>query len=308
MVIDDRFEPGRRPILAEPDAPTEPMSGAAVPLIRDDVVVGALTVLRNDVDRPFAPNEVEALPILAGLVALAITNTFLHMEVTELSVRDALTGLFNRRHLDAAIGRMEASRSRRAPADREAAAAIIFDLDHFGAINKRYGHHTGDQILRAFADVLRARFRGADLVARYGGEEFVAILERATPEQAAAIADEVRVAFADVPVPAPDGTPIRSTVSAGLRRDGRRRGPLRRHPGPRRRRARDGQAGGSQPGHRGLTGTSAGRARRRPDRPGHGRCRTAPRAVPGARRPLSERPPGRGMLPGPRPVRSHRPR
>jgi diguanylate cyclase (GGDEF)-like protein len=191
------------------------MSGAAVPLIRDDVVVGALTVLRNDVNRPFAPNEVEALPILAGLVALAITNTFLHMEVTELSVRDALTGLFNRRHLDAAIGRMEASRSRRAPADREAAAAIIFDLDQFGAINKKYGHHTGDQILRAFADVLRARFRGADLVARYGGEEFVAVLERATPEQAAAIAEEVRVAFADVPVPAPDGRPIRSTVSAG---------------------------------------------------------------------------------------------
>jgi diguanylate cyclase (GGDEF)-like protein len=215
MVIDDRFEPSRRPILAEPGAPTEPMSGAAVPLIRDDVVVGALTVLRTDVDRPFAPNEVEALPILAGLVALAITNTFLHMEVTELSVRDALTGLFNRRHLDAAIGRMEASRSRRAPADREAAAAIIFDLDHFGAINKRYGHHTGDQILRAFADVLRARFRGADLVARYGGEEFVAILERATPEQAAAIAEEVRVAFAEVPVSAPDGTPIHSTVSAG---------------------------------------------------------------------------------------------
>ena len=61
-----------------PAARPEPMSGAAVPLIRDDVVVGALTVLRNDVDRPFAPNEVEALPILAGLVALAITNTFLH--------------------------------------------------------------------------------------------------------------------------------------------------------------------------------------------------------------------------------------
>jgi diguanylate cyclase (GGDEF)-like protein len=192
MVIDDRFEPSRSPILSAPGGPTEPMSGAAVPLIRDDVVVGALTVIRNDIDRPFAPNEVEALPILAGLVALAITNTFLHMEVTELSVRDALTGLFNRRHLDASISRMEASRTRRAASDREPAAAIIFDLDHFGAINKRYGHHTGDQILRAFADILRARFRGADLVARYGGEEFVAILERTTPGQAAAIAEEVR--------------------------------------------------------------------------------------------------------------------
>jgi diguanylate cyclase (GGDEF)-like protein len=216
MVIDDRFDPKRSPILSSaPGGPTEPMAGASAPLIRDDVVVGAVTVLRRDVDRPFAPDEVEAMPILAGLVALAITNTFLHVDVTELSVRDSLTGLFNRRHLDASISRMEASRTRRAAADREPASAILFDLDHFGAINKKHGHHAGDAILGAFADILRGRFRGSDLVARYGGEEFVAILDRATPEQAATIAEEVRLAFAETSVPGPDGSPIRATVSAG---------------------------------------------------------------------------------------------
>jgi diguanylate cyclase (GGDEF)-like protein len=192
-----------------------PMVGAAVPLIRDDVVVGALTILRQDLDRPFAPDELEALPIVAGLVALAITNTFLHAEVTELSVRDALTGLFNRRHLDATIARMQAARARRTVADRDRTAAIIFDLDQFGAINKKQGHQTGDAVLRAFADILRGRFRDSDLVARYGGEEFVAILDGAAADQAASIAEQIRTAFKAVRVPSADGTPISATVSAG---------------------------------------------------------------------------------------------
>ncbi|HEV7809683.1 MAG TPA: sensor domain-containing diguanylate cyclase, partial [Candidatus Limnocylindrales bacterium] len=191
------------------------MPGVAVPLIRDDVVVGALTLLRKELDRVFEPDELEAIPIVAGLVALAITNTFLHADVTELSVRDALTGLFNRRYLDATLTRMEAGRRRRDRAEREKAAAIMFDLDHFGAVNKQHGHQTGDAILRAFADVLRARFRGADLVARYGGEEFLAIVDGASADQAMAIAEQIRAAFVQTRVVAPDGTRVTATVSAG---------------------------------------------------------------------------------------------
>ena len=188
-----------------------------MPLIRDDVVVGALTLVRHDLDRPFAPDELEALPIVAGLVALAITNTFLHAEVTELSVRDSLTGLFNRRHLDATIARLEAGRrAGRAPDDRDRAAVAIFDLDHFGEINKRHGHQAGDAILRAFADILRARFRGTDVVARYGGEEFLAILDGATARAGGrgrrGDPDRLR---ARPRSPGPDGSPISATVSAG---------------------------------------------------------------------------------------------
>ena len=110
---------------------------------------------------------------------------------------------------------MEAGRQRRGPADRDRAAAIMFDLDHFGAINKKHGHQTGDAILRAFADILRARFRGADLIARYGGEEFLAILDGATVDQAVSIAEEIRAAFSQVPIPGPAGTTLSATVSAG---------------------------------------------------------------------------------------------
>ena len=215
LVVADQFDPNRSSVLKAGGGVAEPLSGAAVPLIRDDVVVGALSILRMGVDRPFAPDELEALPIVAGLVALAITNTFLHAEVTELSVRDSLTGLFNRRYLDASIARMEAARLRREPKDRDRAAAILFDLDYFGDINKQHGHGAGDALLRAFADILRARFRGGDLVARYGGEEFLAILDGATADQAAAIAEEIRTSFAVVQVIGPDGSPVTATVSAG---------------------------------------------------------------------------------------------
>ncbi len=215
LVVNPNYDPTSHAAVIAAGLAAEPMTGVATPLVRDDVVVGALTVARHGVDRPFASDELEALPIIAGLVALAITNTFLHAEVTELSVRDPLTGLFNRRHLDATVARFEAVRARREPAERDRAAIAIFDLDHFGAINKQHGHQAGDAILRAFAEILRSRFRGADVVARYGGEEFLAILDGATVAQAVAIADEIRTAFALVRVAGPDGTSIEATVSAG---------------------------------------------------------------------------------------------
>src|SRR6185436_14638068 len=208
LVVDDQFDPNRSSVLKAGGGVAEPLSGAAVPLIRDDVVVGALSILRMGVDRPFAPDDLEAIPILAGLVALAVTNTFLHAEVTELSVRDSLTGLFNRRYLDATVARLESARVRRDPDDRSRAAVVMFDLDHFGAFNKKHGHQTGDAVLRAFADLLARRFRGSDVVGRYGGEEFLAVLDGAGIDQARAVAEEIRTAFALVQIAGLDGAPL----------------------------------------------------------------------------------------------------
>jgi diguanylate cyclase (GGDEF)-like protein len=215
LVVDDQFDPHTSAVIRASGGDLKPLAGAAVPLIRDDVVVGALTILRFDVERPFGADELEAMPILAGLVALAVTNTFLHAEVTELSIRDSLTGLFNRRYLDATIARLDAARLRHAPDDRARAAVVIFDLDHFGAFNKQHGHQTGDLILGAFADIIRKRFRGSDVVARYGGEEFLAVLDGATVEQARAVAEEIRTAFALVHITGKDGVRLSATVSAG---------------------------------------------------------------------------------------------
>lgn len=91
----------------------------------------------------------------------------------------------------------------------------MFDLDHFGDLNNRHCHAAGDAVLRAFADLLAARFRASDLVARYGGEEFLVVLDGASRDDAVRAAEEVRLAFRNLDVAIPGRAVLRATVSAG---------------------------------------------------------------------------------------------
>jgi diguanylate cyclase (GGDEF)-like protein/PAS domain S-box-containing protein len=191
------------------------MVSVAVPLIHDGVVLGAISVARATADDPgFSELEREVLTLLGMQVALALANAHLLAEVRALAIRDALTGLYNRRHFDAALEHILA-RWIREREQRRPIAAILFDLDHFGQFNNDHGHQAGDEVLRRFGGILLTRFRSADLVARYGGEEFVAILEGATRDQAVAVAEEVRMELESSTIIGPGGIRLRSTVSAG---------------------------------------------------------------------------------------------
>jgi diguanylate cyclase (GGDEF)-like protein len=124
---------------------------------------------------------------------------------------DPLTGLLNRRaFLDR--GQRIFDRGGR---DESPVALIAFDLDRFKHINDAFGHATGDQVLRAFADVLSATLRPADLAARIGGEEFVAVAPGVSGEAAVAIANRICGAFQTV-AQFVDGQKIGATVSAGV--------------------------------------------------------------------------------------------
>ena len=218
MVIDDEAPPPPGPgaaagFLAE--EPAAPMLAAAVPLIRDRTVLGALTIMRADRSAAFSDVERDALAMLAEQSALAVTNVFLHAEVADLALRDPLTGLFNRRYLDPALEQLFARRARLPLEERVPLAAIMFDLDHFSELNNRHGHQVGDEVLRAFGDVLRKRMRTTDLVARFGGEEFAAVLYRATLDDAVRIADQIRRQLAATPVLGSSGEELSATVSAG---------------------------------------------------------------------------------------------
>src|SRR4029453_10116773 len=94
--------------------------------------------------------------------------------LSERALRDPLTDLHNRRYFETTIGRLERRWSRLSPDKRPEVSVLIFDLDHFGLVNKQHGHQAGDAVLRVFAGLLKRRFREQDLVVRYGGEEFVA--------------------------------------------------------------------------------------------------------------------------------------
>jgi diguanylate cyclase (GGDEF)-like protein len=215
VVIDDNFGPDRYPATYRDAAQRDELLGAGIPLQRDGVVVGAISILRRDRSDPFRPIDLEAMELLAGHAALAISNAYLHAEVEQLATHDPLTGLHNRRYFDEALTRVIASWRRSPQPGRRPVAAIMFDLDHFGAFNKQHGHQIGDQVLRTFAGVLRGRFRDADLVARFGGEEFVVVLEGATREAAVIIAEEILATLASIAIECDDGTRLPVTVSAG---------------------------------------------------------------------------------------------
>jgi len=111
-----------------------------------------------------------------------------------LSVRDPLTGCYNRRHLNAALLDGEIARARRY---RLHLSLIMCDLDGFKAINDTHGHHAGDELLRAFADLLQPMTRDTiDTVVRYGGEEFLIILPETPLDGAVELAERVRATFA----------------------------------------------------------------------------------------------------------------
>jgi len=111
--------------------------------------------------------------------------------LNELSVRDGLTGLYNRRHFDSALE----TELRRAARNLRPISLLMIDVDFFKALNDGYGHQRGDDCLRQVAEALEAHpRRGYDVVARYGGEEFVLLLPDAGIEAAQAAAEAIRQA------------------------------------------------------------------------------------------------------------------
>lgn len=215
LTVDDHLDRARFPQAAGSATVPDVVATMAVPLMRDGEAFGAVLWLRGDLSRPYSTEEQEVAALLGVQVSLALVNLGLLNEAREAAITDPLTGLHNRRFFDASMEQLLALRARDGEKVRQPMSAIMFDLDHFGLINKRHGHQVGDQILRAFADVLRSRVRASDLVARFGGEEFIVVLPGANREQAARLADDVREAFAAVRTTAPSGEMIGCTVSAG---------------------------------------------------------------------------------------------
>jgi len=133
-------------------------------------------------------------------------------KLEELSVRDGLTGLYNRREFDKRLEE-EMQRSRRY---NHAFCLTLIDLDHFKDINDRYGHQAGDDVLIAVGDLVRLNVRPVDVVCRYGGEELVVILSETDEKGALIVAERIRRTVAESMTATPEGDAIQVTVSIGL--------------------------------------------------------------------------------------------
>ncbi len=205
----------RFPTTVQGSQVPDQLVAAGLPLVQDDRIIGAISIARFDLDRPFTSLEIETMEIIATQVTTTLVNAALHDQLAEAAIRDPLTGLWNRRQLGVSLARLFAARGRMEPESRRPIAAILFDLDEFGLFNKRHGHATGDAVLRTFGRILAARMRSSDLVARYGGEEFVAVLDGATIEEASRIADDIRRELEAFVFSGADAADLRATVSAG---------------------------------------------------------------------------------------------
>ena len=129
----------------------------------------------------------------------------------ELSLKDPLTGLANRRYFRSAIDRTIDMVAR----SGDPALLLMLDIDHFKKVNDTYGHQAGDRVLQAVAKALTKCVRPMDTVARYGGEEFVAILPNCHAYFGEAVAERIRLTIQDMPVEVAPGTVIRITISIG---------------------------------------------------------------------------------------------
>jgi diguanylate cyclase (GGDEF)-like protein len=130
----------------------------------------------------------------------------------DLSSRDALTGLSNRRAFQVSVAR-EIDRVARAG---EPALLLVADIDHFKSVNDRHGHGAGDLVLRHVANVLKDSVRPMDTVARVGGEEFAMVLPNCSPAFGQAVAERIRRRIAERAVVLGPGLPdVAASISIG---------------------------------------------------------------------------------------------
>lgn len=150
------------------------------------------------------------LPV-RGQAAAAVQLQALIDGLCDLSLRDALTGLANRRHFRAVLER-EIDRVARTG---ESALLLVLDIDHFKHVNDTYGHAAGDQVIQAVARRLSECVRPMDTVARYGGEEFAIVLPNCQPTYGEAVAERVRTHIQGQAIRLNSGQDVHVTVSIG---------------------------------------------------------------------------------------------
>jgi diguanylate cyclase (GGDEF)-like protein len=129
----------------------------------------------------------------ANHAALTLRNARLLAERERLATMDGLTGLANRREFD----RVLAAEINRAERSGEPASLVVFDVDHFKAVNDTRGHLAGDEVLRSIAGVMAGAVREMDLVARYGGEEFAVVLPRCDQDDAVRVVERITVSMSE---------------------------------------------------------------------------------------------------------------
>jgi diguanylate cyclase (GGDEF)-like protein len=169
-----------------PDA--KPSGILAVPMIANESVLGLIYARSSKLDRVLSEANVRFFEVLASTAANALRNAQLFEEVEHRARTDFLTGLPNHRFFQATLT-VELGRAQR---HNHPLSLLIIDLDFLKEVNDRYGHPSGDMVIRTVAETIRSSCREIDFAARYGGEEFTVILPETPLAGAIQVADRIR--------------------------------------------------------------------------------------------------------------------
>lgn len=161
------------------------------PIVFGTRTLGVMNFTDRIGNRVFDKRSYEDFRAIASQIALAADRALLKEkagEFEQLSVTDALTGLLNRRYIEARLSE-EVKRSNR---DNTPMSLLLLDVDHFKSYNDQFGHPAGDSALITVGKVIKDTLRGADVASRYGGEEFAILLPTTSGDEAMAIAERIR--------------------------------------------------------------------------------------------------------------------
>jgi diguanylate cyclase (GGDEF)-like protein len=189
-----------------------------VPLAAQGETLGLLTLLGRVTLTNAQPSDegFEEFTQLAETVsediALSLANLKLREHLRMQSVRDALTGLFNRRYMEESLERELASASRK----ERRLAVILMDVDQFKILNDSMGHDFGDLVLSEVGAFLLRNSRGSDIACRYGGDEFVLILPEISLETAKIKMETLRAGFERLALTSRSEVPVKLTLSMGM--------------------------------------------------------------------------------------------
>lgn len=186
---------------------------SCVPLVTGGESQGLLHLRSREPIDPAACERTERLAlVVAGQIALAVANLRLRERLRAQSIRDPLTGLFNRRYLDETLKRElhEAARYHRS------IGVVMLDIDYFKRFNDTYHHDAGDALLRTVGVLLQTHIRSEDIACRYGGEEFILVLPGASVEDTYRRTDELREQIKQLTIVHNSKILASITISAGV--------------------------------------------------------------------------------------------
>ena len=202
----DGIEPSCTHFREKPDGGT-----VCIPMQAHGDTLGLFVISAGSRDS-LTEHEFRTLRGISEQASLAVSNLKLQHRLLNQSIRDPLTGLFNRRYLEETMEREFA----RAERNGLPVSALVLDIDHFKKFNDTQGHDAGDAVLVHFAQVLAKAARKEDVAARYGGEEFVLLLPGATAEMAEKRGNEICAATRAMKVSLGKGLVGAVTVSIGV--------------------------------------------------------------------------------------------